>query len=103
MTNRVSRSPHGRHQTPSTYNVFGSSPGSASGTHRFAKAPFSVFHPVKRIIRAFWGKLDTAGTSLASDEKRSMDLRHGIVPQLLFSGKFGGSPRRGVCSAAVMG
>lgn len=62
-----------------------------------------MFHPVKRVVRAFWGKLDSAATSLASDEKWSVYLRHGVVSQLLFSSEFSGGPRWGIRPAAVMG
>ena len=86
----------------STHDVFGRSSSGASHANRFAKAPLSMFHPVERVIRAFGGKFDTAATSLASDEEWSVNLRHGIVPQLLFSSKFGGSPWWGVGLAVVM-
>lgn len=34
----------------STHDVFGGPPSCASHTDWFAKAPLSVFHPVKRIV-----------------------------------------------------
>lgn len=34
----------------STYDVFGGSPRGASHANGFTKAPFSVFHPVERVI-----------------------------------------------------
>lgn len=71
----------------STYNVFGCL---LDGADRLAKAAFSVFHPVKRVIGALGGKLDTVAAPLASDEKRAVYLCHGIVPQLLFSSEFSG-------------
>lgn len=62
-----------------------------------------MFHPVKRVVGTFRGKLDATVASLASDKEWSVYFCHGVVPQLLFSSQFSRGSWWGVRPPAVMG
>jgi hypothetical protein len=49
------------------------------------EAALAVFHPVKRVVRAFWRQLDSCAAPLAAHKKWTKEVCERVIPETLFA------------------
>lgn len=55
------------------------------GFERPPETALTVFHPVKRVVRALWRQLDSCAAPLAADKKWTQEVHEGVIPKTLFA------------------